>query len=328
MGLFGPSFSKVWNEGTPAPGTLIGIMHRVVSDDDSSYEIEEYAVDLGGEIVGVRQKLTQLDEVRLGMPVTVHRDGKAVVIRRGTPNDTRWKTVTPPGAGIDDRSSGGPGNGWTRGRAEILEIGARSAMLGLTTVEQAKVRFTGTGPAAVEPIEALVDKYYPPFYASHLGAVGTTVLAAQHPRDARKIAIDWPASAVAEPGVGVAPLPDRTATASASGLQMGVGGGIGHTQPGFGRKGFLDRLQDKAMAASAAAMGAATEATPPTDDPVPWETFLAVSVAIKNEPGTKPDEIAQRHGIPAGEWAAVNTRWMARIMTDWQLGAAFGQALS
>lgn len=327
MGLFGPSFSKVWTEGTPSPGTIVGIRRIVVSDDDSSYEIEEYAVDLGGETIGVRQKLGKLDEVRLGMPVTAHRDGKAAVIRWASPNDTRWKTVKPPAPGIEDKAAGGPGGGWTTGTAEILELGTRSAMLGLTSVEQAKVRFTGSGQAAVAPVEALVDKYYPPFYASHLGAVGTTVVAGQHPRDPRRISIDWPASAIAEPGVGVAPLANGATTASASGSVLGAGD-TGHSRPGFGKKGFLDRLQDMSMAASAAAMGAGAEATPPTGDPVPWETYLAAAVAIKNEPGTPPDEVAQRHGIPAGEWDGAHRRWMARMMTDWQLGAAYGQAMS
>jgi hypothetical protein len=311
MGLSGPSFSKVWNQGAPAPGTLVGIRRSRTNsgeESDAPIEVVDFAVDLGGEVIGVRQDLSRRDELRLGMPVTVHRDGKAAVIRWGGPSGTRWERVTPPTAGIEDRIDGPP-NGWVRGEAEILELGVRSAKLGLTSVSQAKVRFHGGVDA-----EALVDKYVAPFYASHLGAVGTRVAAQQHPRDARRIVIDWPAAAVADPGVGVAPL---TVSAPA-----------GHTQPGFGRKGFLDRLQDQLQATTAGVMGAASGPTPPTDDPVPWETYLAAAVAIKNEPGTPPDEVAQRHGIPAGEWDAAHKRWMARVMKDWQLGAAYGQAMS
>jgi hypothetical protein len=76
-------------------------------------------------------------------------------------------------------------------------------------------------------------------------------------------------------------------------------------------------------------MGAAAQSTPPPDDPVPWETYLAAAVAIKNEPATPPDEVARSAtACPAGEWSATHKRWMARMMTDWQLGAAYGQAMS
>jgi hypothetical protein len=308
MGLFGPSFMKVWNQGAPAPGVLVGIRRFEVSEDESTIEIVEYAIDLGGEVVGVRQRLSPREEVRLGMPVTVHRIGKDAVIRWGAPIETRWKMVKPPPPGIEDKVDGPPRGSWTPGDLEVLEVGSRSGMLGFTSVAQAKVRFTGPG----SPVEALVDKYVPPFYASHLGAAGSRLPGLQHPRDPMRIRVDWPAAAVATPGVGVQPV---------------VGASPDGAHPGFGTPGLLDRLQSKVAASTGAAMGFDMNAGPGAEDPVSWEMFLAASVAIRDEPATPPDEVARRHGVPAGEWEAANKRWMGRIMSDWKLGAAYGQAL-
>lgn len=312
----------VWQQGEPAEGTIIGIRRSTVSENESTVEIVEYAVDLGGEVVGVRQQLSPRQDVRLGMPVTVGRIGKAAVIHWGAPAEGRWKSVKPPAVGIEDSVDGPPRGSWTRGEAEVLDLGARPAMLGLTTVTQAKVLFRAGG----EPVEAIVDKYAPPFYASHLGAVGTRLPALQHPRDPRKISIDWPAAAVAQPGLGVSPVAGASDMTSMPGSLMGAGGE--KVMPGFGKAGLLDRMQAKVAAASGAAMGADMNAGPAADDPVSWETFLAASVAIRSEPATPADEVAQRHGVPAGEWDAASKRWMGRIMTDWKLGAAYGQAMS
>jgi len=319
MGLFGPSFMKVWNQGEPAEGRIVGIRRAEISEDESTYEIEDYAIDVGGELVGVRQKLIPREEVRLGMPVTVHRLGKAAVMRWGSPADNRWKVVKPPALGIEDKVAGPPRGGWTPHEAEIVDLGSRAGLLGLTTVAQAKLRLS-------DGSEALIDKFAVPFYATHLRAVGSKVPVLQHPRDAAKVRVDWPAAAVSNPGVGLAPAPDTVATATESGLSMGAGEGI--SVPGFGKTGLFDRMQEGLVAATAGLYGADVNAGSEAEDPVSWDTFIAVTVAIRDEPATAPDEVAQRHGVPAGEWAAANNRWMGRTMKDWKLGAAYGQALS
>lgn len=319
MGLFGPSFMKVWPQGTPAEGRIVGIRRFQVSEDESTVDLEEYAVDVGGAVLGIRQRLAPLHDVRLGMPVTVHRDGKTAVIRWGAPVERRWKAVKAPAPGIEDKVDGPPRGGWASGQVEILELGSRSAMLGLATVAQAKVRFS-------DGTEALVDKFGAPFYAAHLGAVGDRLPALQHPRDARKIRIDWPAAALAVPGVGVTALAVGIVTGAEPASVMGAGATNSH--PGFGKAGLIDRMQAKLAATTGAAAGFDMNSGPAAEDPVSWETFLAASVAIRDDPTTPADEVAQRHGVPAGEWDAANKRWMGRIMSDWKLGAAYGQALS
>lgn len=309
---------KVWNQGEPAEGKIVGIRRFEIGDEDSTYEVEDYAIDVGGELVGIRQKLYPREDVRLGMPVTVHRLGNVAVMRWGSPTDNRWKAVKPPALGIEDKVAGPP-RGWTSADAEILDLGSRSGMLGLTTIAQAKVRFS-------DGSEGIVDKWVAPFYATHLGGVGTKLPALRHPRDTGKVRIDWPAAALANPGIGLPPLASSVATSPESSRMTGAGEGA--TAPGFGKGGLLDRMQEKLMATSAAAIGADLSAGPADEDPVSWETFITVTVAIRDEPTTPSDEVAQRHGLPAGEWAAANNRWMGRIMTDWKLGAAYGEALS
>jgi hypothetical protein len=324
MGLFGPSFMKVWQQGAPAEGKIVGIRRFSVSEDESTVYLEEYAVEAGGEVLGIRQRLSPFQDVRFGMPVTVHRVGKAAVIRWGVPVERRWKSVKPPAAGIEDKVDGPPRGGWTRGEAEIVDLGSRSAMLGLSTVSQAKVRFS-------DGTEALVDKYAAPFYASHLGGVGDKLPALQHPRDAHKIRIDWPAAALAVPGVGVAALGGAVVTGAEAASAMNAGdpmGGGGNSHPGFGKAGLIDRMQAKLAASTGNMMGYDMNAGPAAEDPVSWETFIAATVGIRDDPTTPADEVAQRHGVPPGEWETANKRWMGRIMSDWKLGAAYGQALS
>lgn len=348
MGLFGPSFAGVWEKGAQAPGTIVGIRVRQKSEDESTYIEEEYAVETGGEVLGIRQKLTPRTEVRLGMPVTVARSGKVAVIRWGQAfAGHRWKMVKAPGRGIDDTESLG---GVTRRMGkpctvEILSFGTRAGMLGLTTVNELQVRVT---PQGGTPYDTAISKVQPAHYAAHLFVTGTVLPAFDFGGKPR---IDWQSAALADPGVGVAsPFadvrgPDGSveSMAAAAGAPQGANrvstdpsedasAGLIPAQLNFGA---IDRLQSKLtqklMGMSAAAAGADPNQAPAADDPVSWETYLAASVAIKNAGWGSPaqqDEIAQQHGIPAGEWDATNRRWQGRLMSDWRLGAAYGQAMS
>jgi hypothetical protein len=306
MALFGPSFEKVLREGAAEPAQIVGIRRFTRSDDESTIQLEEYAVGTASGLVGVRQRLEPREEVRLGMPVELVRLGKASVIRWGQPTEYRWAPVNPPGLGVDDPIDGPPA-GWPRGFADIVSIGSRAGMLGLTSVTTASVRFSDESGV----VDAVVDTFSPPFYATHLGAEGTRLPAARHPRDATRVRIDWPDAVLRDPGVGVGPHVPVAA------------GGTG--------VGLLDQLQQKSREFTARVAGADLSAGPGDGDPVSWETYLAVSVAIKNAGWGTPetqDAIAQQHGVAPGEWPAAHSRWQGRMMTDWRLGAAYGQAMS
>jgi hypothetical protein len=324
MGLFGPSYDDVWSRGETTPGTLVGIRRFERSDDDSTFEIEEYAVELAdGSLVGIRQPLSPRDEVRLGMPVEVARLRKDVVIRWGEPASGRWKTIGSPARGIvDEVAMKGIRGEWTPVELELSGFGARSGMLGLTSVPQAHVKVHADGLVAV----GVIDKWEVPFYASHLGAVGSRMPGLRHPRDLGVVRVDWPAAVAAEPGIGVPPLDGgRGAGAGEAGISM-MGAGV--AAPSAGLPGLLEGFQQNITEKVMAAAGIEAPEGPAAGDPVPWATYLAVSVAIKNEPGTPPDEVAQRLGLGPGDWEAAHKRWLGRMMTDWRLGAEYGQAMS
>ena len=206
MALFGVKFADLWRSGAEEPGAIVGIRVSEKSDDESSVRIEEYAVEVGGSVLGIRQNLSPVDEVRLGMPVTVRRDGKHAVIAWGSPQPGNWKTLgTPPAHGIDDnrtltvlKLTG------KKARAEILSIGSRSKMLGLVSVNE--VRFRVTPDDGSEPFETTATRVEPAYYATHLFVVGSVLPAYRRAIDPSSVRIDWAAAAMAEPGVGVRSL--------------------------------------------------------------------------------------------------------------------------
>ena len=46
MGLFGPSFDELWSGGEASPGTLVGIRRFERSNDETTEEYQDYAVEL------------------------------------------------------------------------------------------------------------------------------------------------------------------------------------------------------------------------------------------------------------------------------------------
>jgi hypothetical protein len=48
MAIFGPKFTDVWRSSSERPGTTVGIRVREKNEDESTYRIEEYAVNVGG----------------------------------------------------------------------------------------------------------------------------------------------------------------------------------------------------------------------------------------------------------------------------------------
>lgn len=343
MGLFGPSFENVWKSGVESPGVIVGIRVREKNEDESTYLEEDYAVETGGEVLGIRQKLHPRTEVRLGMPVTVARTGKVAVIKWGQAYSNLWKMVKAPPRGIDDTASLG-GIMRRMGKpitVEILSIGTRAGMLGLTTVNELQVRVT---PPGGTPTDTAISKVAPAHYAAHLFVAGVVLPGFDFGGKPR---IDWQSAALADPGVGVeSPFKNAggaagsaSAMAAAAGAPQGASAAVERDDSGLVPAqlnfGAFDRLQSKItqklLGVQAAAVGADLTAGPAADDPVSWETYLAASVAIKNAGWGSPaqqDEIAQQHGIPAGEWDATNRRWQGRLMSDWRLGAAYGQAMS
>jgi hypothetical protein len=317
--LFGPSAETILSRGTPAQGRIIGISVRY-SHDDPPIRLDEYAVESNGEIYGIRQQLSPDDDVRLGMNVGLRIDGKAAVIEWGDGGTHRWKSLgTPPAPGIDDDTEGlgGARKKWRAASVTVVALTPRSVMLGMGTVLDLTVTVAISGE---EPYETTLPKISPAHYATHLVSIGTVIPAWVNPSRLDKVQVDWAAGAAAHPGAGVpSALPegagepismmsvDAVTTAAASG-----------DLPDLPVPGFLSKL-------------GVTSTTPDAvEDDVPWDTFIAAFKATGSgaKQGAEADALASAVGVPAGEWDAVQARWMKRISRDMKLGIAFGQALN
>jgi len=326
--LFGPSAESILERGTPAPGTIVGIEVTMVGggEDSSATRIDEYAVESNGTVYGVRQWLEPLREVRLGMPVTLRVDGKAAVIEWGTAGPSGWKSVKAPAPGITDNRAGddrpnGLKNARKQGRAvsvEILELVKRSVMFGIAEVTDARCRVT---PADGEPYEATVPKFDPPFYASHLVNVGEVVPGWQFKGLLNEsLVLDWPAAAVANPGVGVAGNQSTAGTIPA--LQSAMS-----SDDSPSSEAEIPAFASGLMAKLGVPVG---DGGTDYDDVVSWDTFVQMErdIAWKGIGRKQLEEHAVSLGIPAGEWKAAEKRWQLRMGQDMGLAMKYGPAVS
>lgn len=300
--LFGPKPEAVLTRGTPGQGTIVGIRISY-SHDDPPERLDDYAVLVNGTTYGVRQSLMPEGEVRLGMSVPVRVDGSALVIEWGDVQTYGWKSLSKvPASGIDDdsRGLGAARKKWTPATITLGAVSTRAVLMGLASVNDVAVEVAAAGEP---PYETVIKKVQPAHYATHLLAPGTVVPGWIKPGRLDTVLIDWAAAALATPGVGAASaLPDAPEPE------------IDPTQlPGFARK-----------------LGMTSMSPDEVSDPVDWDTFILVFKATGNGSvrGADADGIAQRHGVPAGEWDAAQARWMSRISKDMKLGMAFGQALN
>jgi hypothetical protein len=151
----------------------------------------------------------------------------------------------------------------------------------------------------VEEVDVLLDgewrKAWVPEYCGHLLGAGTAL-----PVDERR-KVDWLAALERHGhGVGV-PRPPATHDPDAG--------------PSY---------EERAAAFAGRLIGASD------GDPgeVTFEQWVEVSAGIVRDrvPPKAHDEYAQTHGVPPGAWASAEAAWKGRTLSDWQLGARFGEA--
>jgi len=317
--LFGPDAGRVQLNGTRTAGTIVGIEVNITSDEGAT-RFNDYAVEAGGTVYGIRQDLDPDDEIRLGMPVTLLVDGTAAVIEWGDSGTYRWKMLkTPPAAGIADDLDGSGNRGAMkrirRGTAvavTLLEFSVRKVALGLGESVDAKVRAVPGGGG--EPFEATIPAMQQtPGYAAHLPAIGATLPGwiRSGLLGGESVVIDWAAAANADPGVGrpPAPLPGKRGgllgqlaggTAGSAEADAGADAGADAAAPAGADAGAPAGAAAGAPAAADAAAPAipafaqtllakagvpqagevAGGAATDADDDVSWETFLDVQHQI------------------------------------------------
>lgn len=348
--LFGPSASALLSRGSVAAGRITGIAIRY-SEEDSPLRVADYAVESNGTVYGIRQELSPATEVRLGMPVQLRVDGKAAFIEWGDIDTNDWKSLrNPPQPGVTDspQSLASARKRWTAASATLGALTERSVLMGLGTAYDVTIVVTIAGQ---EPYETAIKGVRPGTYATHLVAPGSVVPVWVKPGRLDKVLIDWAAAAEQTPGVGTtSAMPDSAprdsfgtgftgeaaggaSSVHAGGAHMGGvepggvhGGGVGVSGPGAqaGTQAGAPQLP-----AFLSAMGITSTSPDEIDDPVSFETFIAAFKATGSGSirGPEADALASAVGVPAGEWDAVQARWMKRISRDMTLGMAFGQAL-
>ncbi len=322
-----PSRTTSSSNGQTTRATLVGIAVSYVSDGDTTRRVDDYALEMTmGEVLGVRQRLQPDDVVRLGMMLTVVVDRGAAVIEwqatcadlglNGETDTFRWKALkTPPERGIVDaaetlvstRKKGVPVS------VRIEEVESRSALFGLATMLDLEVVVT---PPGEEPYATRLKRAEIPFYASHLCRAGLELPGYIRPQRPDKVGLDWPAAAMREPGIGQPAAVERPGSRAPTALGIVADQG----DPLFGVGGEYDARKAVDDAASS---GTVIEG-------VTLETLVAVQAGLINDrvPPAQYDEYAQRHGVAAGTWDRAAAAWQRQMMTDWRLGAAYGEALA
>ncbi len=320
MGLFGLGGvkpQKVVDNGERAPGRIVGIEVEMVSggEGESDRRVDEYAVEVLTStpfVAGVRQYLQPDVGVRLGMDVVVlHLDGRAVIdwpaTSGGSSSPVSALLKEPPARGILDKTLGlKKAAKGVRATVTISELRTRDTMMGLTSVLDMGIVVR---PEGLDEYDSELKKVTVPFYATHLAAVGRELPAWVDPGRLDKVVIDWASASEADPGIGVPPAE--------------ILGSVGNVFTGTSAPASTMSAapDDRPIAASADGHDAI--------DGVTFDMWVAVEAGTQRDrvKPTEYDAYAEQYGVPPGAYTAAAAGWQARMMKDWRLGAAFGEAV-
>lgn len=299
---------KLLRDGQQSRGRIVGIRVRHSGDAESSTTRYEWAVDVtpsAGESyrAGIRQQLQHADRARLGMEVRVRHDGKrrtiidwpAMLDSWGLGSvdvhEMGWKALRkPPDEGIDDKTLRKPKG--DRAQATLVEA-TRFELLGMET-ENWNLTLDVGGRRLVAKRDAV------PIYARHLLEPGIALPVSV---DGDRVRIDWPAAVEAKPGSDAPPAPAaerREEPVQAMTAESGLS--------------VTDAI------AAAPVQEAAGEVSFDT-----WVTVEAGLVRDRVAPADY-DAYAQSHGVAPGAWAEARATWHSRMMSDWTIGARYGEA--
>lgn len=321
MGIFGGGPESVMKKGARSSGRIVGISVRERGSDPPT-RLEEYAVELADRrVLGVRQRLEPNDVVRLGMPVTVWVKGDDLVIDwvasttslgvTGTNETYAWKSIDAPDRGIVDTRLGldKAASKWTAATLDVRGSRTESVAFGLASRMVLDLAVT---PPGEQPFGCDHKLDGVPFYASHLPTIGRRLPGYFDPGRPDRVRIDWPAAAMAEPGVGVAPVRlDRGGPDVAAAF------------------GFSEAPAQPAAAGAPA--GTVTDVPPPIDG-VSFEQWLSIERELRARKLVgKPkqwDAVAAEFGVAPGAYATASGKWAMAMIRRPDLAAAYAAAIA
>lgn len=185
---------------------------------DGSVDQHEWAVEVarpdgGVDRRGCRQRLGSdvTPQIRLGQMLEVRIDdagGVLLVDGDLTEAEVHHKVLDPP---PDDGIADG---GHDLAKERRKAVGARLHVLAAERATVFGVPTTGVDlrvrvePDHEAPFETTLKNVGLPFYATHLAAAGAVLAGTSRPGRQNAVRVDWPASAVADPGLGLPPALD------------------------------------------------------------------------------------------------------------------------
>ena len=301
--------ARLLKNGTRSRGRIVGIRVRYSGNAEASTTRYEFAVDVTpaageGFRAGIRQSLQHGDRVRLGQEVLVrHNDkGRAIIdwpemlrqwgLDSADVHEMGWKPLRKaPADGIDDKSLPEPKGE----RADGTVVSATRVEWAIGPLDNWDIVLRAGAR------EVLAKREYVPIYARHLLEPGLTLPIAI---DGDRARVDWPAAVEAQPGSAAPP-------AAAAARPEPPTSPTATTTPAV--------PVEQAVAAAPVEDGAGG---------ISFDTWVAVEAGLVRDrvPPGDYDEYAQRLGVPPGQWASAQAAWQSRMMSDWTIGARYGEA--
>jgi hypothetical protein len=210
----------VLERGQLVGGRLVGIEYVTLRSSDehggtNTYRLSQYAVEVHATqpyVSGVRQVLVPDQFVRLGMELAVRDDHGLAVIDwaatgGGTTKDIKLLRTPPPNGVTDDsKDLDKARRKWSPASCTIGNVGITKGLFHTRGLD-ADVVVHAPAENGGQPYSVHLDRFGAPGYSSHLAAPGATLPAWVKPGHPNHVHIDWPAAAMALPGVGMPPSP-------------------------------------------------------------------------------------------------------------------------
>lgn len=321
MGLFSRGPEKVINDGQRVRGRIVAIEVSERNDNDTERRVDEYVIETsvadGGRRLSLRQDLVPDVNVRFGMEVSawvrgddMFIDWKTTMAEQGIAGANAtdaWKGerdasrvgIIDSQVGADDALKKGE-----RGSMVINELRWDSKFGGLmNTLAIGGTVTIGTD----EPYDVEVGRQHIPHYATHLPRVGVTVPVIVSVKRLDKVIIDWPAAAMAVPGVGVAPSTEIARAREEPHTAMSMGAGAAWTPP-VPAAGF----------------------TPPEPvEGLSWAQYLTVEKAILDNGGhnRKAAALVETHGFSYPTYMKAAGAFGKLMMRDAALQQSYAAAM-
>lgn len=305
---------RIRKRGDETNGRIVGItIDYKGSNDSGGWSADDlYAIEVHGpspRLVGIRQSLTPPEPVRLGMDVALWEHGDDVVIDwhrtcGGDQHTARWKALRrPPERGIEDGTLG-LDKAKRKGAAATVTIRSAGRRRGRFGGDQGISLGLHVEPADAAAYDVEVAVPFVPFYASHLCNEGEQLPAWVRPGKPEDVTIDWPAAAMAKPGVGEPTSP--VLARQASGM-LGAG----------------------ATPAPTPAMATPTGPGLEPIEGVDFERWVEIQASIQLNDVTARDYDAHtaQFGLAPGAWMRIDSGWAMRLISNPQLGAAYRAAM-